>query len=95
MTTLDPADVEVGMLLIRRSALTDIPVVISEMGESTFSVTLRPEQFLENVEAMTIGMMYLGEEGSPVQMLKSVGWKYSRLTGNEINPQFDSILLKE
>lgn len=96
MTILDPSEVEVGMLLIRRSTLTDIPVLISEISEDSFTVKLRPEDYLANVEAMTIGMIAFGTEGSPVLMIKNIGWKYSRLTGNEIDPApgLDSILLK-
>lgn len=95
MTVLDLSNIKVGDLLIRRSVLTELPVVISEMDEETFSVRLRTEDFEDNLKYMMIGMSHFGVEGSPVQMLKTVVWKYSRITGNEIDPHFDSILLKE
>jgi len=98
MTTLDLSTIAIGDLLIRRSALVDIPVVISEMDEGTFMVGLRPEEIQHNVEMMTQGMMLMKVEGSPVAMIKGVGWKYSRLTGDEIDPNpklGGSILLKE
>lgn len=96
MTVFDPSEAEVGLLLIRRSPLTDIGVVISEVGEDTFMVRLRPENIMIDTEAMTIGMMELGYEGSPVQRLKNVAWKYDRITGDEIDPYpgLESVLLK-
>lgn len=96
MAVFDPKEAKVGLLLIRRSALTDIPVIISEVGEETFTVKLRDENLLHHTEAMTIGMMELGIEGSPVYALRNVEWKYSLTTGDEIDPYpgLDSILLK-
>lgn len=96
MTVFEPSEAEVGILLIRRSALTDIPVIISEVNEDTFMVKLRAEDILVNTEAMTIGMMELEIEGSPVYALRKVGWKYSLTTGDEIDPfpGLESVLLK-
>lgn len=96
MTVFNPKEATVGLLLIRKSALSSIPVIISEVGDDTFAVKLRPENFLRDVEAMTIGMMELNAEGSPVQRLKNVAWKYDRNTGDEIDPYpgLESVLLK-
>jgi hypothetical protein len=87
---------KVGDLLVRRSRYTDIPVVVKRIEGNILTVGLRPEQQLENIQHMTVGMMHLGAEGSPVQMIKDVGWHYDITTGDEIDPSVlgESILLK-
>lgn len=90
------SNVQIGDLLVRRSIAVDIPVVVTDIEGDVLTVQLRPEQLLPNAEAMTRGMMELGAEGSPVQLIKGVAWKYDIKGGDEIDPSIlgQSVLLK-
>jgi hypothetical protein len=89
-------DISIGTELIRKSQMTELPVVVSFVNDNIVTVKLRSEDHLMNVKAMTIGMMELGAEGSPVQMVKNVAWRYDLFTAQEIDafPGLESILLK-
>lgn len=97
MKVVTLSEMNVGDLLIRRSAYVDMPVVVTKVEDGVLRVGLRPEDYTENLGLMTLGMMDFGVEGSPVQMVKNVGWDYDIATGEELNPSAfgQSILLKD